>query len=83
MVAHVSVGVDAARKSGTATSVWRMMNTFKQFSWLGKWTKRSEQSRCPAGGYLADLSANVCSRRDTRLHVVLRFGVRPHHAGRL
>jgi hypothetical protein len=40
VAAHVNVGVDAARKSGGATSVWRMMNTFKQFSWLGEMDKK-------------------------------------------
>jgi hypothetical protein len=83
MVAPVNVGADRGEKSGAVTSVWCMMNTLKQLSWFGEIDKRSEQSCCPAGGYLSDLSANVRSRRDTRLSVMLRFGVTPRHAGQL
>ena len=39
MVAHVNVGADRGEKSGAVTSVWCMMNTFKQFSWLGEMSK--------------------------------------------
>jgi hypothetical protein len=36
MVAHVNVGADRGEKSDAVTSVWCMMNTFKQFSWFGE-----------------------------------------------
>ena len=32
MAAHVNVGADRGEKSDAVTSVWCMMNTFKQFS---------------------------------------------------
>ncbi len=39
MAAAVNVGAATGEKTGAATSVWRMMNTFKQFSWFGEMSK--------------------------------------------
>jgi hypothetical protein len=60
MLADVNVGTGTGEKAGAATSVWRMVKTFKQVSWFGK-TKRSKQSCLSTGGHLADLHPNVCS----------------------
>jgi len=71
IAAHVNVGTGAGGKPGAETSVGRMMNTFKQIS---RFWGISEKIRAivPLGSsYLSDLHANVCSRRDTRLSVML------------
>jgi hypothetical protein len=39
MAAHVNVGADRGEKSGAVTSVWCMINTFKQFNWFGEMSK--------------------------------------------
>jgi hypothetical protein len=58
-----------------------MVKTFRKSAGLEKLTECSEQLCCPAAGYLADLPANVCSWRDTRLLVMLRLGATLRHAG--
>lgn len=41
MVAPVNVGAARGEKSGAVTSVWCIMNTFKQFSWFGEMSKEN------------------------------------------
>jgi hypothetical protein len=36
----VNVGTATGEEPGTATCDWRMMNTFKQFSWFGEMSKK-------------------------------------------
>jgi hypothetical protein len=40
MAAAVNVGTATGEEPGTATCDWRMMNTFKQFSWFGEMSKK-------------------------------------------
>jgi hypothetical protein len=49
MVAPVNVRADRGEKSGAVTSVWCMMNTFKQFSWFGEIDKTIRAVVLPGG----------------------------------
>lgn len=43
--AHVNVGTCTGEKAGAVTSVWRMMNTFKQFSRFGEISEKDPSNR--------------------------------------
>jgi hypothetical protein len=66
IAADVKVGTATGEKSGPATSVCDMVNTFNQFGWFWQIGDRGDQSCRSAATHLSDLRADVCSRRDTR-----------------
>jgi hypothetical protein len=66
MAADLNLGADVGAKTGVATSVCDMRNTFNQFGWFSKIGKRGDQSCRSAAVHLSDLRADVCSQQDTR-----------------
>jgi hypothetical protein len=63
--AWVNVGAATGGKSGAATSVCDMMKTFNEFSFFWTIGERGDRSCRSAEGYLSDLRAAVCNRKDT------------------
>ena len=73
MAACVKVGVTGA-KTGAATSVGGMMNTFDEFGWFWKMGGERDQILPRGPRDVADSGADVCSRQATGLallHVIL------------
>jgi hypothetical protein len=65
MAACVKVGVTGA-KTGAATSVDGMMNTFDKFSEFWKMDGSGNQILSLGPRYVSDFRADVCSRQATR-----------------
>jgi muconolactone delta-isomerase len=59
IMAEVKVGAGTGAESGTATSVWRIINTFKQFSWFGE-IDRKIRAVVLAGGRLSVRFVRQC-----------------------
>jgi hypothetical protein len=77
MAADLNLGADVGAKTGVATSVRDMRNTFNQFGWFSKIGKRGDQSCRSAAAHLSDLRADVCSRQDTPLNLLRLIVGRP------
>jgi hypothetical protein len=77
IAADVKVGAATGGKSGAATSVRDMVNTFNQFSCFWEIGERGDQSFRSAAAHLSDLRDDVCSRQDTRLNLLRLIVGRP------